>query len=141
MPLIILGIIIGLLDIIVSSAILLPLGISLILTGIFNIFISTSIILSCFVFGFSAIILYTITFIFINKSSFFNKNARLSNNDSLINKKCKVLEKVDDETYLVKANSELWTAISFNNSPLSEGDICIICSLEGVRLVIKKENI
>lgn len=141
MPLIVLGILIGFFDLLISSAILFPLTLSLIFTGVFNICFSPPIYLSLIVFTVLLIALYILAFILIKKSRFFNKNNRASNNDSVIGSKCTVLSVVDSEVYLVKVNSEQWTALSFDGGKLEVGDICIVQSIEGVRLTIKKENI
>jgi len=76
--------------------------------------------------------------------NFLNNRKKVESNiNALIGKKAKIIEALDpiEGAGKVKVNGEVWKAIPTNNSQTFEiGETVIIRDIDGVKLIIEKEN-
>lgn len=87
----------------------------------------------------------TIMIIFMKplvKKIFKNKDDTKMNNNAMIGKKGIVIKEINPlkETGQVKVAGELWSAITLDNTKIEINDIVKVTKVEGVKLVVTKDN-
>lgn len=72
-----------------------------------------------------------------------NKKAEPTNADMVIGKTGMVLERIDNiaETGLVKVGGKVWTARSFDTSPIEKDKTVVIKEIRGVKLLVEQSDI
>lgn len=75
------------------------------------------------------------------KKFFKNEDETKMNNKAIIGKKGIVIKEINplEENGQVKVAGELWSAITYDNENLKINDIIKVVSVEGVKLVVKKD--
>lgn len=73
---------------------------------------------------------------------FKNKDETKMNNNAMIGKKGIVIKEINplDETGQVKVAGELWSAITLDNKNIEINEIVKVTKVEGVKLVVTKDN-
>lgn len=107
---------------------------------IISLFIS-NVIVQATVFLISSIILLFTTRSFVQKVMGTNKEIK-TNAYSVEGKIGKVIEEINplDAKGQVRVDGELWSAISYNNLPISKDTDVIIEKINGVKLIVKPLN-
>ena len=87
----------------------------------------------------------TIMIIFMKplvKKLFKNKDDTKMNNNAMIGKKGIVIKEINplEETGQVKVAGELWSAITLDNTKIQINEIVKVTKVEGVKLVVTKDN-
>lgn len=87
----------------------------------------------------------TIMIIFMKplvKKFFKNKDDTKMNNNAMIGKKGIVIKEINplEETGQVKVAGELWSAITLDNTKIQINEIVKVTKVEGVKLVVTKDN-
>lgn len=87
----------------------------------------------------------TIMIIFMKplvKKFFKNKDDTKMNNNAMIGKKGIVVKEINplEETGQVKVAGELWSAITLDNNKIEINEIVKVTKVEGVKLVVTKDN-
>ena len=87
----------------------------------------------------------TIMIIFMKplvKKFFKNKDDTKMNNNAMIGKKGIVIKEINplEETGQVKVAGELWSAITLDNTKIQTNEIVKVTKVEGVKLVVTKDN-
>ncbi len=90
------------------------------------------------------IFVVTSTVLLIFTRPFFSRNIKggdtKTNVDSLIGKSGKVITSLDSGLYQAKVGFEVWTVREMDGLELKQGDNVIVDSVEGVKLIVKKED-
>ena len=97
---------------------------------------TTNIIIQAIVFLISSVILFFATKPLVNKIS---KTETIKTNvSSLIGKKGIVIQKINptESTGQIKVGGEIWSAESYNDSPIEEGTEIQILEIKGVKVVV-----
>ena len=76
------------------------------------------------------------------KKFFKNKDDTKMNNNAMIGKKGIVIKEINplEETGQVKVAGELWSAITLDNTKIQINEIVKVTKVEGVKLVVTKDN-
>lgn len=76
------------------------------------------------------------------KKLFKDKDVTKMNNNAMIGKKGIVIKEIKplEETGQVKVAGELWSATTLNNDNININEIIKVIKVDGVKLVVKKEN-
>lgn len=76
------------------------------------------------------------------KKLFKNKDDTKMNNNAMIGKKGIVIKEINplEETGQVKVAGELWSAITLDNTKIEINEIVKVTKVEGVKLVVTKDN-
>ena len=117
------------------------LGIAAILTMIVSIFTSNLIIQTA-IFVISSGLLLFLTKPFVDKYITKKDKSVATNAFSLIGKKGIVTKEITSISFgQVKVGEELWTAVSEDSTPLSEGTEIEVVKIDGVKLVVKPAKV
>ena len=73
---------------------------------------------------------------------YFNKSRTRTNVESMIGKQAIVVSEIDNLQGLgqVKISGMDWSARSLDGQPISVGNVVIVRKVEGVKLIVEKEN-
>ena len=117
------------------------LGIAAMLTMLVSIFTSNLIIQTA-VFVIASALLLFLTKPFVDKYITKNDKSVATNAFSLIGKKGIVTKEITTTSYgQVKVGEEVWTSISEDSTPLSEGTEIEVVKIDGVKLVVKPAKV
>lgn len=117
------------------------LGIAAMLTMIVSIFTSNLVIQTA-VFVIASGLLLFLTKPFVDKYITKNDKSVATNAFSLIGKKGIVTKEITTTSYgQVKIGEEVWTSVSEDSTPLSEGTEIEVVKIDGVKLVVKPAKV
>ena len=117
------------------------LGIAAMLTMLVSIFTSNLIIQTA-VFVIASALLLFLTKPFVDKYITKKDKSVATNAFSLIGKKGIVTKEITSISFgQVKVGEELWTAVSEDSTPLSEGTEIEVVKIDGVKLVVKPAKV
>ena len=117
------------------------LGIAAMLTMLVSIFTSNLIIQTA-VFVIASALLLFLTKPFVDKYITKKDKSVATNAFSLIGKKGIVTKEITTTSYgQVKVGEEVWTSISEDSTPLSEGTEIEVVKIDGVKLVVKPAKV
>lgn len=117
------------------------LGIAAMLTMIVSIFTSNLVIQTA-VFVIASGLLLFLTKPFVDKYITKNDKSVATNAFSLIGKKGIVTKEITTTSYgQVKVGEEVWTSVSEDSTPLSEGTEIEVVKIDGVKLVVKPAKV